>query len=107
LDFRQQALALPGAAEMPHHGAPSFRVKGKIFAQLSADESTALLKLSPFLQAWGSATFPGACVPEAGRWGAAGWTRLRWRDIPEKDIAEMLAFSWRCVTGSLPKGETN
>lgn len=99
-DFRQQALALSGAVEMPHHGAPSFRVEGKIFAQLSADESTALVKLSRFLQEWGVATYPDACVPEAGRWGAAGWTRLQWRDIPEKDIAEMLTFSWNCVAGS-------
>ena len=102
MDFRQQALALPGAVEVPHHGAPSFRVSGKIFAQLSADESTALVKLSRFLQEWGASTFPDACTPEAGRWGAAGWTRLRWRDIPEKDIAEMLGFSWKCVAGTDP-----
>jgi len=98
-DFRQQALALPGAVEMPHHGAPSFRVDGKIFAQLSQDENTALLKLSPFLQEWGVATYPDACTPEAGRWGKAGWTRLRWRDIPAKDIAEMLDFSWKSAAG--------
>ena len=100
MDFRQHALAQSGAVEIPHHGAPSFRVDGKIFAQLSADETTALVKLSPFLQEWGMATYPDSCAPEMGKWGAAGWTRLRWRDIPEESIAEMLAFSRNCVAGS-------
>jgi hypothetical protein len=33
---RQIALALPDAVEQDHHGRPSFRVKGKIFATLWA-----------------------------------------------------------------------
>jgi len=31
---RQLALALPGAVEQDHHGRPSFRVGGKIFATI-------------------------------------------------------------------------
>jgi len=31
---RSLALALPGAVEQDHHGRPSFRVAGKIFATL-------------------------------------------------------------------------
>src|ERR1700759_2007239 len=31
---REIALALPGAIEQDHHGRPSFRVRGKIFATL-------------------------------------------------------------------------
>lgn len=33
-DFRRLALALPDAVEADHHGFPSFRVGGKIFATL-------------------------------------------------------------------------
>jgi hypothetical protein len=33
-DARRLALALPGSAEQDHHGRPSFRVAGKIFATL-------------------------------------------------------------------------
>jgi hypothetical protein len=33
-EARQLALALPGAVEQDHHGRPSFRVDGKIFATL-------------------------------------------------------------------------
>jgi hypothetical protein len=31
---RRAALSLPDAVEMDHHGRPSFRVKGRIFATL-------------------------------------------------------------------------
>jgi hypothetical protein len=33
-EARRLALALPGAVEADHHGRPSFRVNGKIFATL-------------------------------------------------------------------------
>ena len=33
-EARQLALSLPGAVEADHHGRPSFRVEGKIFATL-------------------------------------------------------------------------
>ena len=36
-DARRLALALPGAVEQDHHGRPSFRVGGKIFATLWSD----------------------------------------------------------------------
>ncbi|WP_340267697.1 MmcQ/YjbR family DNA-binding protein [Sphingobium mellinum] len=51
----EATIALPGAIEQPHHGSPSFRVGGKIFAQLSSDGLTALLKLPLSLQEWGRA----------------------------------------------------
>lgn len=35
---RTLALALPGATEQDHHGFPSFRVGGKIFATLPSAE---------------------------------------------------------------------
>jgi hypothetical protein len=35
---RQLALALPEAVELDHHGRPSFRVAGKIFATQRDDE---------------------------------------------------------------------
>ena len=36
-EARRLALALPGAVEADHHGRPSFRVAGKIFATLRDD----------------------------------------------------------------------
>ena len=41
---RQLALALPEAVEQDHHGFPSFRVAGRIFATLpSPDRLRAML----------------------------------------------------------------
>jgi hypothetical protein len=37
-DARLIALSLPGAVEQGHHGRPSFRVRGRIFATLWSDE---------------------------------------------------------------------
>ena len=37
-EARGIALALPGAVEQDHHGRPSFRVAGKIFATLWDEE---------------------------------------------------------------------
>jgi hypothetical protein len=96
-DFRANALAFPGVVELPHHGSPSFRVGGKIFAQLSSDGQFALLKLTLSTQEWCQATFPDACRPEPGRWGQAGWTRLRWADIPRSHLTEMTEASWAAV----------
>jgi hypothetical protein len=37
-EARAEALALPDAVERDHHGRPSFRVGGKIFATLWSDD---------------------------------------------------------------------
>jgi hypothetical protein len=37
-DVRDRALALPEVVEQDHHGRPSFRVSGKIFATLWDDD---------------------------------------------------------------------
>jgi hypothetical protein len=39
-EARRIALALPEAVEQDHHGRPSFRVSGRIFATLWDDEHT-------------------------------------------------------------------
>jgi hypothetical protein len=37
--FRALALALPGTTEHDHHGRPSFRVSGRIFATVWTDQT--------------------------------------------------------------------
>ncbi len=95
--FRAAALALPLAVEQDHFGAPSFRVNGKIFAQLSADGLTGLVKLPLGTQAWAVAEHPDACSKEP-RWGRHGWTRLLWASLPPALVTDLLTSSWRCVT---------
>lgn len=57
---RQLALALPHAVEQDHHGFPSFRVAGRIFATLpSPDRLRAMLDEHGIRSA--AATWPGIC----------------------------------------------
>ena len=60
------ALSLPEAVEQDHHGRPSFRVGGKIFATLwSAERMNVMLDEGGIRTAIGAA--PQAC--EEVRWG--------------------------------------
>ncbi|MDX6507841.1 MAG: hypothetical protein QOG06_2485 [Gaiellaceae bacterium] len=65
-EARALALALPEAVELDHHGRPSFRVGGKIFATLWNDERmNVMLDEGGILTALEDA--PGAC--EEVHWG--------------------------------------
>ena len=44
--FRELAMRLPQVAEQDHFGTPSFRVRGKIFAQFSRGGVDAIFKFS-------------------------------------------------------------
>ena len=96
-NFRDMALALPHATEQDHFGAPSFRVNGKIFAQLSADGAAGLVKLSLLTQEWALSTYPDQCWSEPN-WGRHGWTRLTWMALPSEVVGDWLAESWQAVT---------
>jgi len=94
---RKIALSLPDSEEVQHMGAPSFRVRGKIFAQLSEDGETALVKLSPAHQ--------GECLrasPERFRvpahWGKFGWTRVRVEGTGAAELRSLLEGSWQLVS---------
>ncbi len=90
------ALALPETEERDHMGSPSFRVAGKIFAQLSADEDVALLKLSLADQDERVLTRAGSFwLPE--HWSKFGWTYLRIADVDPNELRTLLEGSWRAV----------
>ena len=91
--FRQLALALPEAAEGSHQGHPDFRVRGKIFATLNADESAGhtrcdsanldvLVRANPvaFRDAW------------SGRWLGIDLSQVK-----EADVLELLEDAWLSV----------
>ena len=46
-DVRRLALALPEVTEQDHHGKPSFRVNGKVFATLWAPEQANVMLDEP------------------------------------------------------------
>ena len=79
--FRQMALSLPGAIELPHFDKASFRVNlpgrqaGKrIFATLDEKNKTAVLMFSPLEQSVFCAFDKTIIYPVPGGWGKQGAT---------------------------------
>jgi hypothetical protein len=97
-EARSLALAMPEAVEQDHHGRPSFRVGGKIFATLWSD-----VRMNIMLDEGGILTAveraPDACSPVwwGKRLAAVGV------DLAQVDrvfLAELLADAWE---GKAPK----
>ena len=97
-EARSLALSLPEAVEQDHHGRPSFRVGGRIFATLWTDE-----RMNVMLSEDGVRTavdqWPHLC--EEGWWGkrlAAAGVTLAHSD--RELLRELLADAWE---GKAPK----
>ena len=96
---RELALSLPDAEERDHFGSPSFRVGGKIFAQLSKQDGEApraLVKLSSADQAALTMSDPVtfSLVPS---WGRHGWTYIELATADASMLHDLLWQSWRGV----------
>jgi hypothetical protein len=89
---RQLALALPEAVEQDHHGRPSFRVAGKIFATLWDEEH-----MNVMVDEGGIHTAvegrPQTC--EEVWWGRRlAAVRVDLRRIDAEDLTELLTDAW-------------
>ena len=96
---RALAMALPESEEKDHFGSPSFRVRDKIFAQLSSvgdAKPRGLVKLSPSDQQALALLDPRTYSP-APHWGRYGWTYLELASIDESTYRALLEKSWRNV----------
>jgi hypothetical protein len=97
-DARRIALALPEAVEKDHHGRPSFRVEGRIFATLwDADHMNVMVDEPGILTA--VEAHPDVC--EEVWWGkrlAAIRVDLMLSD--EQLLSELLSDAWEGKRGS-------
>lgn len=92
-EIRRFALALPGALEVDHHGFPSFRVAGKIFATLRADPPRLMVKLDLEDQHNFVEGHPDRITAVPGYWGRKGSTLVD----PQLDLATietLLRLAW-------------
>jgi len=81
-EFRQMALALPGAIESAHMNHPDFRVEGKIFASLGyPDGEWGMVKLTPAQQRAFMKKSSGAFRPCNGAWGERGSTNVHLESV--------------------------
>lgn len=97
-EARELALALPEAVEQDHHGRPSFRIAGKIFAtQWDGERMNVMLDEGGILTAIDSR--PEAC--EEVRWGKRlAAVRVDLRRIDRQTLESLLADAWE---GKAPK----
>ncbi|HXE81190.1 MAG TPA: MmcQ/YjbR family DNA-binding protein [Vicinamibacterales bacterium] len=104
-DFRALALGMPGAIERAHMGHPDFRVSGRIFASLTADERGAAVRLAPSEQRELMRAHPQVFAPAPGAWGRQGWTRidLAALDTPTARAAVLLAWEGIVAGGAAKK----
>lgn len=88
--FREIALSLEGALEVPHWDRAAFRTKRRIFATLPPDGESANLLLDLDLQEAVCDALPGAFSPVPGGWGRMGYTTVDLRAVSEPDLVRAL-----------------
>jgi hypothetical protein len=103
-EFRDLALALPGASEAAHFGHPDFRVAGRIFATLGYPApGWAMVKLTPDQQELFVRARPTAFVPVPGAWGRGGATSVRLSAARKPAVREALHLAWSNRATAGPK----
>lgn len=94
-DFRRIALSLEGAEEGSHMGAADFRVGGRIFATLAAqDQGYGNLMLSPEQQAAFVDELPDVFIPIPGGWGRMGATHIVLSKANKDVLSGALQAAW-------------
>ena len=101
--FRRMILGLTGAAEGAHMGHPDFRVAGRIFATLNADETTAMVKL-PVDQQPRFIQTHAAFRPASGAWGLQGATLIDLASADEEVVGEAATIAWQHVAAGVRAG---
>jgi hypothetical protein len=95
-EFRQVALAFPEAAEQETWGHPTFRVRGKMFATMSADDDAATVKASKEAQSALVGSEPETFSIPAYV-GQHGWVGIRLERVDAGEAAELLDEAWRAT----------
>lgn len=91
-DARRLALAFPDAVEADHHGRPSFRVGGRIFATLWSPAELNVMagedRIVAAVERW-----PATCSPV--HWGRRlSAVRVALPDAGEQQVEELLHAAW-------------
>jgi hypothetical protein len=92
-DVRALALALPETTEEDHHGKPSFRVRGRIFATLPDDEHLNVM-IDPMDVDGAVRRAPAVCEPLL--WGnEVRGVRVHMHVATVELAGELLSAAWR------------
>jgi hypothetical protein len=89
---RELALALPGAVEQDHHGRPSFRVRGGIFATLWSETTLNVMLSDELIRATVSMS-PESC--SLRYWGARlAAVQVDLERADEELVRDLLQAAW-------------
>src|SRR5438552_3029275 len=95
-EVRKLALAMPGAAEVPHFDRASFRVGGRIFATIAPDGERGMLKLDLDHHEALLKSDPRSFFSFGG-WSRNGATGVRFATVRKALFRELLEEAWRNV----------
>lgn len=95
--FREIALALPEAVELPHFENTSFRVGEKIFATMDEKKRRACLKLTVEDQDLFSHPDRSIIYPVPNKWGKQGWTFVELKNVHKEIIQVVLVAAFNAV----------
>lgn len=101
-EFRELVLGLPGVEERAHMGHPDFRVNGRIFATLQADDVTAMVKVAPGEQAELLRDQPKVFRPAAGAWGRQGCTLVHLPAVTPRRLRPSVQMAYEAMAARPP-----
>lgn len=93
--FRKLALGHEGAAEGRHMGHADFRVNGRIFATLTADERKGMVKLTPDQQKFLLREHAEFFEPANGAWGRQGCTMVLLDAADAETVGPAMTHAWQ------------
>ena len=82
---------------------PDFRVKGKIFATLSAHPEWGMVALTPEEQQNYLNAAPEAFTPAAGAWGRGGSTMVRLKAAKKTMVKQAMQAAWTAKSATPPR----
>jgi hypothetical protein len=95
-EFRHAALSFPEAVEKETWGHPTFRVRDKMFATMSAEGDSASVKASREAQAALVGSEPETFSVPAYV-GQHGWVAIRLDRVDADEAVELLDEAWRAT----------
>jgi len=100
--FRTIALSFEGAVEQAHMGHPDFRANGRIFATLTANDESGMVKVPPEEQSELLRLDKATFTPASGAWGRQGCTMVRLKDADVAMVRAALTLAWELATSQPP-----
>jgi hypothetical protein len=101
--FRQMALALPDAIELPHFDRASFRINKRIFATMDEKKKIAVLMFSPLEQSVFCSFDNTIIYPVPGGWGRQGCTIFELGKIKKAMMKDALTVVYNEVLNKKKK----